>query len=94
MTSLPATPSQMVQSKLVNRQPVPCAVCNRYVGPFSGLPVILDAKDGIIGFVHPSCCVLEERTCDADATVCLYRTPFAGIRIDDEQRHLPLEMRN
>ena len=55
-----ATASQMVQSKLVNRKPIPCAVCGRYISPFTGLPVMLDIKEQIIGFVHPGCCVHEE----------------------------------
>jgi hypothetical protein len=59
MTKPPATPSQMVQSKLVNRKPIPCAVCESYISPFAGLPVILDNKERIIEFVHPSCCVHE-----------------------------------
>jgi hypothetical protein len=54
-----ATPSQMVPSKLVNRRPSPCAVCDRYISPFTGLPVILDDKARIIEFVHPGCCVQE-----------------------------------
>jgi hypothetical protein len=57
MTKPPATLSQMVQSKLINRKPILCAVCDGYVSPFTGLPVILDAKEGIIEFVHPGCCV-------------------------------------
>jgi hypothetical protein len=60
MTKPPATPSQMVQSKLVNRKPIPCAVCDSYLSPFTGLPVILNEKEGIIGFVHPGCCVPED----------------------------------
>jgi hypothetical protein len=62
MTKPPATPSQMVQSKLVNRKPIPCAVCEHFIGSFTGLPVILDHKEGIIEFVHPGCCVHEEQT--------------------------------
>ena len=57
MTRPLATPSQMVQSKLVNRKPVPCAVCDRYISSFTGLPVILNNKEQIIGFAHPGCCV-------------------------------------
>jgi hypothetical protein len=60
MTTPPATPSQMVQSKLVNRKPTPCAVCDGYISSFTGLPVILDNKRRIIEFVHPGCCVHEE----------------------------------
>jgi hypothetical protein len=52
-----ATPIQMVASKLVNPKPVPCAVCDRYISPLGGLPVILDDKEQIIGFAHPDCCV-------------------------------------
>lgn len=57
-----ATPSQMVPSKLMNRRPSPCAVCDRYISPFTGLPVILDDKARIIEFVHPGCCVQEGGT--------------------------------
>lgn len=57
MTRLPAELSHMVQSKLTNRVPIPCAVCDRYIGPFTGLPVILNQKEQIIEFVHPACCV-------------------------------------
>jgi hypothetical protein len=60
MTKPLATPSQMVQSKLVNRKPVLCAVCVRWMGPLTGLPVILDAKARIIEFVHPQCHVQED----------------------------------
>jgi hypothetical protein len=60
MTKLPATLSQIVQSKLVNHKPMPCAVCDRYIGSFSGLPVIMNARDGIIEFVHRGCCADEE----------------------------------
>jgi hypothetical protein len=56
MTKLPATPAQMVHSKLLNRQPIRCAVCDRYISPFTGLPVILDDKKQIIEFAHPDCC--------------------------------------
>jgi hypothetical protein len=57
-----ATLSQMVRSKLVNRLPIVCAVCDCFIGPFLGLPVILDNKAGIIDFVHPRCCAHKERT--------------------------------
>jgi hypothetical protein len=46
----------MVQSKLKNRTPIPCAVCDRYICTFTGVPVILDAKKNIIEFAHPGCC--------------------------------------
>jgi len=46
----------MVRSKLVNRIPVLCAVCEHFICPFDGLPVILDAKEQIIRFVHAGCC--------------------------------------
>ena len=60
MTKALATPGQMVRNKLVNRKPIPCAVCDRYIIPFTGLPVILEHKVRIIEFVHPGCCVREE----------------------------------
>jgi hypothetical protein len=56
LTKPPATRSQMLQSKLVNRKPIRCAVCDCYISTFTGLPVILDNKARIIEFVHPSCC--------------------------------------
>jgi hypothetical protein len=56
----PALPSQMVRSKLVNRVPIRCAVCDLYIGPLTGLPAILNDKEGIIEFVHPGCCTCEE----------------------------------
>ena len=59
MTKPAVTPSQMVQSKLVNRTPVPCAVCDSYISPFTGLPVILNDKERIIEFVHPGCWLPE-----------------------------------
>jgi hypothetical protein len=51
--------TQIVQSKLVNRTPTRCAICDHFIGPFRGLPVILDAKTQIIEFVHSGCCVHE-----------------------------------
>lgn len=56
MTKPPATPTQMVHSKLVNRRPIPCAVCDHYIGSFTGLPVNMNANEGIIEFVHRGCC--------------------------------------
>jgi hypothetical protein len=52
----------MVGNKLTNRRPVICAVCDFYITPFAGLPVILDAKARIIEFVHPDCCARRERS--------------------------------
>jgi hypothetical protein len=60
MTKPLVTPGQMVHNKLVNRKPIRCAVCDRYIGPFTGLPVILDHRVRIIEFAHPACCVHEE----------------------------------
>ncbi len=59
MAKPPATPSQRVRSKLVNRKPIPCAVCGHLIGPLTGLPVVLDDKKQIIEFVHPGCCTRE-----------------------------------
>jgi hypothetical protein len=56
MTKPPATPIQMVRNKLVNRKPIICTVCDRYIGPFTGLSVILEEKEQIIEFAHPACC--------------------------------------
>ncbi len=55
-----ATPAQRVRSKLVNRIPVCCPICDRYISPFVGLPVILNDKERIIEFAHPNCCVARE----------------------------------
>lgn len=59
MTLPPATPNQMLREKLVNRKPVPCAICHHFIAPFVGRPVILNNKEGIIEFVHSGCCVHE-----------------------------------
>ncbi len=56
MTKPPAIPSQMLASKLVNRKPVLCPVCDCYISVRTGVPVIMNAKDTIIMFVHPGCC--------------------------------------
>ena len=61
MTKPLAAPSQMVPNKLRNRVPIRCAVCDRYISPFTGLPVILNDKEGIIEFVHPGCRTYEGR---------------------------------
>ena len=60
MTRQPASPAQMVRNKLVNRVPVRCPVCDLYVATFVGLPVIMNAKERIIEFAHPGCCVGEK----------------------------------
>jgi hypothetical protein len=60
MTKPPAAANQMVHNKLVNRKPMICAVCDRYISPFTGLPVILEEKDQIIEFAHPACCASED----------------------------------
>jgi hypothetical protein len=60
MTKSPATPSQRVRNGLTNRKPVPCAICDHFISPFTGLPIILDNKARIINFAHPGCCVPEE----------------------------------
>jgi hypothetical protein len=54
-----ATPSQRVRSKLLNRGPILCVVCDSYISSFGGLPVIMDKKKGLIDFVHPGCCEEE-----------------------------------
>lgn len=60
MTRPLATSMQMVESKLVNRKPALCPVCDRHVAPFTGLPVILSIKGQIIEFIHPGCCATDE----------------------------------
>lgn len=60
MTKPLALPAEMVHNKLANRTPTHCAVCDRFIGPFVGLPVILDAKERVIEFVHAGCCVTAD----------------------------------
>jgi hypothetical protein len=62
MTMTLATPTQMVGNKLTNRTPVLCPVCDLYVATFTGLPVILNAKNRIIEFAHAGCCARQEQT--------------------------------
>ena len=62
MTKPLATPAQVVGNKLTNRAPVMCAVCDQYITPYEGLPVILDARARIIEFAHAGCCARQERT--------------------------------
>ena len=59
MTKPLVTPSQIVHNKLVNRKPIRCPVCDRYISPFTGLPVILGHKVRIIEFVHPGCALMS-----------------------------------
>lgn len=56
-----ATSTQVVQSKLLNRAPAVCAICDLYIPSFTGLPVILSDKQRIIEFVHPDCCAHDSR---------------------------------
>jgi hypothetical protein len=56
MIKPPAAANQMVHNRLVNYKPIVCAVCDRYISPFTGLPVILKDKEQIIEFAHPACC--------------------------------------
>jgi hypothetical protein len=60
MIKPPALLDQMVQNTLTNHLPVPCAICDRLVATFDGLPVILDNKAPIIEFAHPGCCARDE----------------------------------
>ena len=60
MHKMPATPAQMVQSKLVNTKPVRCAVCDHFICYLGGLPVVLNTRQQIIEFVHPGCCAAAE----------------------------------
>ena len=56
----PATANQMVHNRLVNHKPIICAVCDRYISPLTGLPVILEDKEQIIEFAHPACCTHKD----------------------------------
>ena len=56
MANKPVAPIHLVRNKLTNRTALPCPVCGRFVSPFTGLPVILAIKGGIIEFAHPVCC--------------------------------------
>ncbi len=62
MTKPLATPAQVVGNKLTNCAPVMCAVCDQYITPYEGLPVILDARARIIDFSHAGCCARQGRT--------------------------------
>ena len=55
-----ANRAQMVHNKLVNHKPIRCAVCHRFISTSAGVPVILDDREQIIEFAHPSCCVDEQ----------------------------------
>jgi hypothetical protein len=48
--------ARRVGNGLMNRAPVRCPVCGRYLATFSGIPVIMDDKTRIIYFAHPDCC--------------------------------------
>lgn len=60
MTRPLARSNQRIQSKLVNRKPALCPICERYIAPFAGLPVILTLKGQMIEFTHPDCCAADE----------------------------------
>lgn len=79
MTKPPATRAQMLGNALTNRSPVQCAVCDRYVTPFTGLPVILDGRSGIIEFAHPGCCVPQERTVPLSGSAPAKRTGRTAV---------------
>jgi hypothetical protein len=54
-----ATPSQRVRSKLLNRGPIRCAVCDSsYIG-FRRPARDHGQKKGLIDFVHRGCCEEE-----------------------------------
>jgi hypothetical protein len=59
MKKPPAALRQRVGSKLMNRTPIRCAVCDHSISPCTGLPVILNDEEQIIEFVHPHCCAVE-----------------------------------
>ncbi len=56
MTPPPPPAIRLLRNGLVNRAPVQCPVCARYVATFTGIPVMLDDKARIIYFAHPDCC--------------------------------------
>jgi hypothetical protein len=60
MTKPHATPRQMMMNKLSNRTAIRCAICDGYISPFTGLPVILDDTERLVEFADPDCCVQVE----------------------------------
>jgi hypothetical protein len=47
---------RLVRNGLVNKSPILCPLCEKYVAAFAGIPVILDDKASIIEFAHTGCC--------------------------------------
>ena len=53
-------PTPMAQRYLTNSKAILCAVCDRYIRPLAGLPVIVEGKAQIIGFAHRPGCASEK----------------------------------
>ena len=51
---------RLLRNGLVNRAPIPCPICGRYIATFDGVPVIRDDKAPIIEFAHLECCSVAE----------------------------------
>lgn len=56
----PLARPRLLRNGLVNRAPIRCPICERYVATFDGVPVILDDKAPIIKFAHLECCPVAE----------------------------------
>jgi len=56
MTLPPIARPHLLGNGLVNRAPICCPLCGRYIATFAGVPVILDDKAHIIDFAHVDCC--------------------------------------
>jgi hypothetical protein len=56
MTLLPLPAPLLLSNGLVNRGPVQCPVCGRYVATFAGVPLIFNERVRVIDFAHPDCC--------------------------------------
>jgi hypothetical protein len=63
------TTARRVGNGLVNRAPVQCPICARYVATFSGIPVMMDDQTRIIYFAHADCCPGAERLEVTEPTV-------------------------
>jgi hypothetical protein len=60
MTLPPIARLRLLRNGLLNRAPIRCPICGRYVATFDGVPVTLDDKAPIIEFAHLECCSAAE----------------------------------
>ena len=82
-----ASPSQLLEPGLLNRTPVRCALCDRYIATFVGLPVIMNAPRNIIEFVHP------QQTLSIKLDEIPYRTFYSKVaEIGPELKYTPKQV--